>query len=190
MVEYTNKAKKYVLTPKRKHAKAVARRNKSSLVTEVFKDNTTKQYVIKRIGNIVRKELFTMCSEKTGSILSSKHVSDLKEFTWDKLLTELDSHAPVLHSILKMCTQTRRRRPNRSAVIGMCVAILLRYQHVKMNLAQRIVSVILYAGDCSKQVIKITTLMLFNLIFFLYYRCTKDYRNLIFAQLMRPQTYC
>ncbi len=87
----------------------MARRNKSSLVTEVFKDNTTKQYVIKRIGNIVRKELFTMCSEKTGSILSSKHVSDLKEFTWDKLLTELDSHAPVLHSILKMCTQTRRR---------------------------------------------------------------------------------
>ncbi len=70
----------------------MARRNKSSLVTEVFKDNTTKQYVIKRIGNIVRKELFTMCSEKTGSILSSKHVSDLKEFTWDKLLTELDSH--------------------------------------------------------------------------------------------------
>ena len=33
--------------------------------------------MIKRVGMIVRRELSLMCSEKTGSILSSKDMCDL-----------------------------------------------------------------------------------------------------------------
>lgn len=153
MLEYADRAKKYVLTPSRKQAgRAVARRSRSSLVAEVLKDPVTRQYVVKRIGMIVRKELSVMCSENAGSILGSKQVSDLKDFTWNKLLVELETNTPVLLTILKTCTQTRRSRCNRNTVIGMCSAILLRHHHVKMCLVQKIVSMILYAGDCSKQV--------------------------------------
>ena len=77
----------------------------------------------------------------------------LKEFTWDKLFEELSFNAPILLSILRDCTQTRRPRTNRSAVIGMCFAILLKYRYLKMNLIQKIISMILYAGDSTKQVI-------------------------------------
>ena len=130
----------------------MARRSKSALVAEVLRDPITRQYMIKHVGMIVRRELSLMCSEKTGSILSSKDVCDLKEFTWDKLLTEIASNAPVFLSILEICTQTRRPRSNQSAVIGMCFVILLKYRYLKMTLVQKIVSMILYAGDCSKQV--------------------------------------
>ena len=63
----------------------MARCSKSALVAEVLRDPITRQYMIKRVGMIVKRELSLMCSEKTGSILSSKDVCDLKEFTWDKL---------------------------------------------------------------------------------------------------------
>ena len=153
-LEYRQGVKKFVLTPSRKHVgRAVARRSRSALVAEVLRDPIAKQYLIKRIGGIIRKELVLMCSDKTNSILGSQLVCDLKEFTWDKLFEELSFNAPILLSILRDCTQTRRPRTNRSAVIGMCFAILLKYRYLKVNLIQKIISMILYAGDSTKQVI-------------------------------------
>jgi hypothetical protein len=47
------------------------------------------------------------------------------KFTWDMLFAELKTNAPVLLSILESCTQTKRPRSNRKAVIGICASILL-----------------------------------------------------------------
>ena len=96
-----------------------------------------------------------MCSEHTSSVLSSQSVTDLWEFTWEKLLHELKVNAPILLSILRECTKTRRPRPNQNAVIGMCAVILLKHRFKKMSLVQRILSLILYAGHSGKQVITI-----------------------------------
>ena len=40
-----------------------------------------------------------MCAESSNSVLRSKNVSCMKEFTWDKLLDEMKLHAPMLLSI-------------------------------------------------------------------------------------------
>ena len=72
-------------------------------------------------------------------------------FTWDKLLTEIASNAPVFLSILEICTQTVDL--DQIEVLSLeCFVILLKYRYFKMTLVQKIVSMILYAGDCSKQV--------------------------------------
>ena len=52
--------------------------SRSALVAEVLRDPIAKQYLIKRIGGIIRKELVLMCSDKTNSILGSQLVCDLK----------------------------------------------------------------------------------------------------------------
>ena len=132
--------------------RAVARQSKSSMVSEVFKDTAAKKYVMKKIGILVRREIVQMCSDKTKSILSSQSMSDLKDFTWDKLLTELSANAPTLLSILQSCTHTRKTKPNHNAVIGMCCAIILKYHFSKMSMVQKIMSLILYAGNSGKQV--------------------------------------
>lgn len=143
-----------MLTPSRKHiGKAVARRSKNTIVREMLKDPGTKSYVVKKIGILVRRELMLMCSERVNSILSSQSMSDLKTFSWKALLSELSSNAPVFLSILQSCTHTRKPRQNKDGVIGMCCAILLKFRYQNMCLVQKILSLILHAGHCGKQVL-------------------------------------
>ena len=146
----------FVMTPSRKRlGRAMARGSRKAVAVECLKEPTTRKHLLKRIGMLVRNELMSMCSERTSSILSSQSVTDLWEFTWEKLLHELNMNAPVLLTILQECTNTRRPRPNQNAVIGMCTVILLKHRFQKMSLVQKILSLILYAGHSGKQVITI-----------------------------------
>ena len=109
-LEYRQGVKKFVLTPSRKHVgRAVARRSRSALVVEVLRDPIAKQYLIKRIGGIIRKELVLMCSDKTNSILGSQLVCDLKEFTWDKLFEELSFYSSLNSERLYSDSKTKNK---------------------------------------------------------------------------------
>ena len=132
--------------------KAVARSSKCALVREAMKDPGTKHYIITRIGLLVRKELQLLCSDKTNSVLKSQSVFHLREFCWDTFTSDLSTNAPILWSILYASTQTRRPAQNRKAVIGMCIALLLKLRYSKMCLVQKIISLILNAGNTGKQV--------------------------------------
>ena len=101
---------------------------------------------------LVRRELTLICSERVKSILSSQSPAVLHEFTWDVLLNELASNAPVFFSILNSCTRTHKPRHSQNAVIGTCSAILLKFRSPMMNVLQNILTLILYAGHCRKQV--------------------------------------
>ena len=76
----------------------------------------------------------------------------LPSSSWDKLLTEVSTYAPVFLSLLRAATYTRRSRDNQSAVIGICAAVLLKHRFHKMNLVQKLLSLILYSGHSSKKV--------------------------------------
>lgn len=175
------KPRTYVLTPSRKHiGKAVARGSRKAVAYESLNDPVTRKYVLAKVGSIVRSELACMCSDKTDSILRSQSASDMKHFEWDKLLSELEAHTPVLLSILQSCTQTRRPRPNRKAIVGICAAILLKHRFGKMSLIQRILSVVLYAGHAGKQVTQhclCTCSETSELLWFLLFRCINDCRS-------------
>ncbi len=122
------------------------------MAVECLKDPATRKYLLKRIGVLVRNELISMCSDSTSSILRGQCVSELRDFSWEKLLTELEANAPVFLSILRESTRTRRPRPNRDAMMGMCATMLLKHRFSKMSLVQRVLSLILYAGHSGKRV--------------------------------------
>lgn len=65
---------------------------------------------------------------------------------------EISTRAPVLLRILTAATKTRKDRPNQFTVIGMCFALILKHRNPSLNLIQKIISLILYAGHSSKQV--------------------------------------
>ena len=71
------------------------------------------------------------------------------------VLQELHVHAPNLLHLLNSITSTKTDRDNQKAIIGMCASILLKHHYSKMSLVQKIVSVILYAGHTSKQVVRL-----------------------------------
>ena len=77
------------------------------------------------------------------------HFSALHNFSWVQLIQELETNALIFLNIMRSATYTRKPRANRDAIIGMCTAIL-RFSH--MCLIQKLLSLILYAGHCGKQV--------------------------------------
>ena len=141
----------------RKHiGKAVARGRRQSVAVECLKEPGTRRHLLKQIGMLLRNELVFLCSDSAGSILRRQSVLELKEFTWKKLIGELEHKAPLFLTILCECSYTRTPRPNQDAVIGMCAAILLKHRVSKMSLMQRILSLVLYGGHSGKQVSSLT----------------------------------
>ena len=113
------------------------------------------------VGTVIRNELKAMCSDKARSILRAESAAlKLNMFSWDKLLTEVSTYAPVFLTLLRAATYTRRSRDNQSAVIGICAAVLLKHQFHKMNLVQKLLSLILYSGHSSKKVFLAEFIML------------------------------
>ena len=133
-------------------AKALARGSYKKLVNQCFKDAEIREWIIKKMGYILKKELKNMCSEKVNSVLKSNLVHTLKNFKWTDLLSELSTHAPVLSNILHSCTKTRCTKGNKLATMGVCASILLKHRNKSMCLVQKIISVILQAGHSGKQV--------------------------------------
>jgi len=129
--------------------KAIGRGSKRSVIDECMKDNTKCEYIFKKVRRVTRSEITTLCS---NSMLRQQTANDLKTFSWDALLIELQSKAPFLMIILDSCTTTKRPRSNRRAIMGMCMALLLKHCFAKMYLVQKVISLILYAGHSGKKV--------------------------------------
>lgn len=124
-------------------------------------DPTIKKYMIKLVAKEVSREVRHMAADDANSIFQSKDPDQLKSFTWEAvILSELSRFAPVLQKILIAVTRTRVSRPNTHAEIGMCVAVILKHHNPKLNLVQKVNSLILSAGHTSKQVMVLHTLQI------------------------------
>ena len=123
-----------------------------TVAVQTLADSRTRQHVLKEFGRILRAEMTAMCSDKTASLLRSHSSQDLYDFQWKNLLDELKKFAPVFLFFLQQCTMTKTPRQNRDGVIGMCAAILLKNRFPEMNLLQKNISLLLYAGHCGKRV--------------------------------------
>ena len=109
-------------------------------------------HAIAIIGSKISREVKSMASSKTDSTMMLKTKECLKSFEWDKFLNEISGRAPILFKILMAATKTRSVRSNQLKVIGMCVAMILKHRNPNLNLLQKMISLILYSGHCSKQV--------------------------------------
>jgi len=133
--------------------KAVARKKNRTVAVEALGDEETKKYIISLIGKA------TICSDLTDSVLRSENSDALKEFTWEALLQELRKYFPTLISILFSATKTRTPRNNQESIVGLCASILIKQRNAKLSLVQKLISLILYAGHSSKEVVTVFILI-------------------------------
>lgn len=132
--------------------KAVARSSHKTIAVECMKNKASCNHAIAIISSTIHKEIRTIASTNTQSILHCKSKDSIKNFEWRNLQMEFTKYAPVLFRILTAATKTRVHRPNQFTVIGMCFAMILKHRNPKLNLLQKIVSLILYSGHSSKEV--------------------------------------
>jgi hypothetical protein len=118
------------------------------------------------MGKLLSRELSNLASLKTNSMLRNRSCEALEQFSWQDLLAELEKETPITLSLLKQCAHVKRRAhkprgeggrssrriPNEEAAVGMCFAILMRARSQRMNLVQRLISVLLYGSHAPKQV--------------------------------------
>lgn len=98
---------------------------------------------------MVQCEIATSCN----SILRHNSKEQLLRFKWKDVNLEMKEHAPILLSLLHAATHTRRSRPNQEAEIAMRTAMLCKHWRPEMTATHKTLSLILYAGHASKQVI-------------------------------------
>ncbi len=138
-----------IITPTRKKAvAALSRRYDKKAARECLSNDKIRLYIVNKIGQIVRGELKKMCT--SNSKFTCHSPEDLSQFNWNEMYDQLQQNTPVFLSIMESATQTRANRCNRVAVI--CAAVLLKFRFQKINLVQKVVSLILYSGHASKEV--------------------------------------
>ena len=77
----------------------------------------------------------------------------LCSFSWDDVISEMKVKAPLLHKLMKECTNTKKPRSStQESIIGILVAIMCKYRCAKACLVQKLLSVIMYRGNCHKNV--------------------------------------
>lgn len=152
-VKYNARLYQYSLTPSRKNlGKHVARSNRQSIARHCWDDPIIRCHLLKILHTTLRKEIGTMCSDQTNSLLLDQSPDCLLEFKWDQLQSELGMHSPTLNSLLHACFSTRVPRENKAYLVCLCAALMLKNRRPSMSLLHKIVSLILFSGHCSKQV--------------------------------------
>lgn len=104
------------------------------------------------VSRIIQREVHQLCSTKYGaSFLRNLSAVAVTSFSWKPVVAELKKRAPVLYMTLKAALTRPKKRVDVSA-LGITAAVLLKCRNKFLSQAQAVVSVLLYAGHCSKQV--------------------------------------
>lgn len=117
-----------------------------------MKDPTRMKFIAKCISRVTKFEQQKFCSDSFSSILIRNNVDVLRNFQWNSVLKEAEDTMPVLLEVLNSCTETPTERRNTGAIIGLIISILTKHRQPHACLSQKVISLILYSGHCSKKV--------------------------------------
>lgn len=152
---YSCKPKSYYVTPTRRCiCKPLIRKSYRSFAVHSLRGNKrTRAAIVKEVGRELRQEVAAICSDTFKSVMRQKSKAAIKKFhhTSVTLMRELETKAPTLLSLLKSCMKTRKPRSNTGTVIAMIVSVICKNRRPSACQFQRVISLILYAGHCSKQ---------------------------------------
>ena len=121
-------------------------------MSRCFENAALRKTVISKVGNILQSEVAALCTDRCNSVLRRHSKEELLNFKWQSVNQEMHDYSPTLLSLLHAATRTRRKRPNRDAVIAMCTAMICKLRRPEMSTVQKTLSLLLYAGHASKQV--------------------------------------
>lgn len=162
-----DKARVFQLTRSLKSlGRSVGRKNRALIARQAMKDVKIRRKVIEIMGKELSKELKHVSSLKVNSLLRDRTHQAVESFSWSQLNQELKKEAPATFSLLTQCAHVKRRTrkdkgkgsgsahrlPNDDAIVGLCMSILLRGRSQRMNLVQRILSMLLFGSHAPKQV--------------------------------------
>ena len=131
--------------------KALARSHWQALVREIVRNPLTSPFLAAEVANVIRSESHLLVTKKSPSLLRKTTKADLLQFSWEALITELQTRAPLLLASLSAAAKSSGEK-EKSPYIGMAAAILFKAGNKHMSAVQHIMSVLLNAGHANAQV--------------------------------------
>lgn len=123
--------------------------------------------LLDRVGALLKKEVQCLCSEKVSQLLTN--LPKLSEFSWINYLEVIKSHAPFIVNLLLMILSGKKKKnEDVNRITGLIISIITCFKRNSLNIVQKIVSILLYAGHCSKEVMNLL-LFPYNESYFLCY---------------------
>lgn len=140
------------MTPSRSSdVKSAARGSWRAIVNRGMKDDEKRGYIVKCVGKYLKYEVGQFC-KKSRSVLLGTEAEKIKSFNWNMVKTHAKAHMPSVYSVLQELIHTRRERGNEESVMGTIICMLAKQKVPQMCLLQKVLSVLLYSGHCSKKV--------------------------------------
>lgn len=154
-MEYKKQRSYKIPTPRRRKLTRLLIRGKpQSVANQIMLDSRYCQSVLTRIGCVIGKEVASLCSDNLSSVLRKTEKENLMTFKWDELFQEATQYAPCLVKILVVAFKVMNKKKSYIQPISLIISLLCTFRRRTMNMVQKIISVILFAGHCSKQVIR------------------------------------
>lgn len=154
--------RQFKLTPSRKGlGNSIARGKPLAIARKCLNNQAIRKHVISCLGQQLRQELSTMCSDSLNSCLRTTNVrADFSSFSLDNIIQELEDHAPLFLQFLVMCMNrksgchctAKSLHATSKIAIVLCASVILKQRRSCMSLIQKVVAVILYSGHASKMV--------------------------------------
>jgi hypothetical protein len=137
---------------RRKLTKLIIKGKPTSVANHIMKDPRYLPALLRRVGQSIGKEVVSLCSDKVASSFGKSKVSDLMCIDWGKMIEEVKVHAPCWSSMILSCFRTLNKNKRSDPLVLMIVSLLCNFRKRSMNVIQKVISIILYAGHCSKKV--------------------------------------
>lgn len=141
--------------------RSVGRLKRESIAREAMKDERIRSKSVEILSKSLAKEMKRLCSKKVMSALRKRDLSSLQEFDVNSIIKEMEQYAPSVLILLRGCLlgckcpkagAKKSRSLSADLIVAVCCAILLRGRSQRMNMLQRIISLVLYCGHASKRV--------------------------------------
>ena len=148
-IKYKSGPRTISMTPSRKEpVKKLAKESYSSLATSLVDTHTDE--ALKAVGKKIQEEIAFICSDKASSVLKGGK-EEITNFSWNKVFTDLKSHAPCL---VKLLQKINPNAANNHALISVWIAMMVKSRNDKLFLVQRVFSIFLYGNGVHKEVQK------------------------------------
>ena len=93
-----------------------------------MKDPRYNSVMSVKVGQVIAKEVRSLCLDKVGSVLSKCERDDLMSFKWEKVLEEAHQYAPHLLRVLSTCFKTLNSKKKSTQLIGFIISLLCNYR--------------------------------------------------------------
>ena len=118
-----------------------------------MKNQKKHNHVLKCFSRLLQYELHSLCSDNRDCILISHATDDMINFNCRKVICDAEQLAPNLlynNIIIRQCMPANKK--SNDSIAGLIISILLKQRRASASMFQRILSLILYSGHCTKKV--------------------------------------